>query len=278
VFGPVGGGERAPWRLRWGYGLSGLVHDTLRDAANAMIRFTPFLNDTFARAERIYVTSGETLRLLPRRFRDKAQIELAIGAEEPEATIGRSVPPRRLQDGCFRVLFAGRFVDYKGMHLGLPAFARLVEAVPTARLTMAGEGPKKRRWQKLAEDLGIAASVDWLPWQGPEAMARLYADHDVLLFPPMHDTGGMVVLEAMHHGLPVVCLKLGGPATMVDASCGYAVDTAGKSAAQVIAEMGDALIGLARESNWIPLARGARLRCHDFSWREKVIRVHGLAS
>jgi glycosyltransferase involved in cell wall biosynthesis len=277
VFGPVGGGERAPWRLRWGYSLPGLIHDAVRDAANAMIRFTPFMIETFARAERIYVTSAETLRLLPRRFRDKAHIELAIGAEEPEATIGPIPPPRVPRGGHFRVLYAGRFVDYKGMHLGLPAFARLVEAEPAARLTMAGDGPMKCRWQKMADDLGIAANVDWLPWQGREAMAKLYADHDVLLFAAMHDTGGMVVLEAMYHGLPVVCLKLGGPATLVNASCGYAVDTARKSAAQVTAEMGDALISLARESTRIPLARGAQLRCHDFSWPEKVVRVHGLA-
>jgi glycosyltransferase involved in cell wall biosynthesis len=277
VFGPVGGGERAPWRLRWGYSLPGLIHDAVRDAANSMIRFTPFMADTFARAERIYVTSGETLRLLPPEFRGKAQVELAIGADEPEATIDCILPPRTKQNDCFRVLYAGRFVDYKGMHLGLPAFARLVKAFPNARLTMAGEGPMKARWQKLTEDLGIAANVDWLPWQTHDAMAKLYAEHDVLLFAAMHDTGGMVVLEAMDHGLPVVCLKLGGPATLVDASCGYAVDTVGKSATQVITEMGDALISLAHESAHISFAEGARLRCRAFSWREKVIRVHGLA-
>ena len=135
----------------------------------------------------------------------------------------------------------------------------------------------KRRWQQLAKDLGIAANIDWLPWQNHRGMAALYADHDVLLFSAMHDTGGMVVLEAMHHGLPVVCLKLGGPATLVDSSCGYAVDTTDKSALEVVAEMGDALISLARETARIPLAHGARLRCREFSWREKVIRVHGLA-
>src|SRR3546814_3154891 len=103
-------------------------------------------------------------------------------------------------------------------------------------------------------------------------MAVLYENHDVLLFAAMHDTGGMVALEAMHHGLPVVCLKIGGPATMVNGSCGHAVDPAGKTAAQVVAEMGDALIRLAGEPERVPLAEGARLRCRDFSWQEKVIR------
>jgi glycosyltransferase involved in cell wall biosynthesis len=244
-----------------------------------VIQFTPFMSDTFASAERIYVTSRETLRLMPRRFRNKVQIELAIGAEEESAPlIGKILPQRRPQDRCFRVLFAGRFIDCKGMHLGLPAFAQLIDAYPDARLTMVGAGPAERRWRKLAEDLGIVANVEWLPWQDREAMASLYSDHDVLLFPAMHDSGGMVALEAMNHGLPVVCLKLGGPATLVNESCGYAVDPAGKNAAQVVREMGDALIGLARDSTRLPLAEAARRRCRDFSWREKVVRVYGLAS
>jgi glycosyltransferase involved in cell wall biosynthesis len=279
ILGPVGGGERAPWKLRRGYSLNGLIYDAARDAANLVIQFTPFMSDTFASAERIYVTSRETLRLMPRRFRNKVQIELAIGAEEESAPlIGKILPQRRPQDRCFRVLFAGRFIDCKGMHLGLPAFARLIDAYPDARLTMVGAGPAERRWRKLAKDLGIVANVEWLPWQDRDAMASLYSDHDVLLFPAMHDSGGMVALEAMNHGLPVVCLKLGGPATLVNESCGYAVDPAGKNAAQVAREMGDALIGLARDSTRLPLAQAARLRCRDFSWREKVVRIYGLAS
>jgi glycosyltransferase involved in cell wall biosynthesis len=278
IFGPVGGGERAPWRLRRGYSLYGLIYDAARDAANFLIPFTPFMTDTFASAERIYVTSRETMQLMPRRFRNKAQIELAIGSEELASTVGRVPRPRAPHDACFRVLFAGRFVDYKGMHLGLPAFARFIEADPNARLTMVGEGPAKRRWQKLAQDLGIVANVEWLPWQDREAMADLYAGHDVLLFPAMHDSGGMVVLEAMNHGLPVVCLKLGGPATLVNESCGYAVDPAGKHAAQVVREIGDALITLARDSGQFPLAQAARLRCREFSWPEKVGRIYGFAS
>src|SRR3546814_11989153 len=95
------------------------------------------------------------------------------------------------------------------MQLGLPGFARLVQAGPDARLTMAGDGPLKRRWQKLAKQLGFAANVDWLQWQDRDTMAVLYENHDVLLFAAMHDTGGLVALEAMHPGLPVGCLKIG---------------------------------------------------------------------
>jgi glycosyltransferase involved in cell wall biosynthesis len=277
ILGPVGGGERAPWRLRHGYSLSGLAFDAARDVANHMIRYTPFMNDMFTRAERIYVTSPETMRIMPRRFRDKAQIELAIGAEEPGAPPAAAVRQAPRTDASFRVLYAGRFIDCKGMHIGLPSFARLARAVPGARLTMVGEGPAGRRWRRLAEELGIASMIDWLPWQERAAMTKLYADHDVLLFPAMHDSGGTVVLEAMNYGLPTVCLKLGGPATLVNESCGHAVDPAGKTVAEVAAELGEALIALSPASARAALAVAAKSRCREFSWREKVTRIHGLA-
>ena len=55
-------------------------------------------------------------------------------------------------------------------------------------------------------------------------------------------------------------------------------EKAGKNAAQVVREMGDALIGFARESTRLPVAQAARMRCRDFSWREKVDRIYGVAS
>jgi glycosyltransferase involved in cell wall biosynthesis len=278
IFGPVGGGECAPWRLRHGYSPLGFISDAARDAANLMIPFTPFLNDTFARAERIYVTSHETSKLMPRRFRHKVRVELAIGAGESASNSPTPRLSRVVREERFSVLYAGRFIDCKGMHLGLQAFARLLEATSHARLTMIGHGPVERRWRKLAEDLGIAANVDWKPWQDREQMANVYASHDVLLFPALHDSGGMVVLEAMNQGLPVVCLKLGGPATLVNESCGHAVDPAGKSAAQVVRELGDALKRFAPESARVPVAEKARMRCRDFSWPEKVARIYGATS
>jgi glycosyltransferase involved in cell wall biosynthesis len=279
IFGPVGGGETSPWKLRKGYSPLGLLLDVSRDAANAMVRFIPFMNDTFAAAERIYVTSADTLRLVPARFHSKARIELAIGPEQSNAAdVEAQAQARKDVDTDFRVLFAGRFVDYKGMHLGLPAFARVLQEFPRARLTMVGQGPLESRWRKLAHGLGIAGRVSWTGWQDRRGMPRLYAEHDVLLFPSLHDSGGLVVLEAMEAGRPVVCLKLGGPATMVDARCGHAIDPEGKSADEVVQELGEALKALARNAAYRKLESAAKQRCRDFSWSEKVVRLYGVTS
>lgn len=272
IFGPVGGGERAPWHLREGYDFATSVIELARDAANVLVRLSPLMKSTFRQASHIYVTSPETLAIIPRRYRDKTDIELAIGIESlPESA--KAAPSVR-QEGL-RVLYAGRFVDYKGMNFGLRGFSRLAQGDPTARLTMVGEGPAKSRWQQLARSLGVDRQIDWVGWQAGDTMHEVYTRHDVLLFPALHDTGGMVVLEAMRHGLPVVCLKLGGPSALVNASCGRIVDPEGKTAADVGAEIGDALILLADDAIRNEISKGARARCEEFSWSRKVARLYG---
>jgi glycosyltransferase involved in cell wall biosynthesis len=273
IFGPVGGGERAPWHLREGYDFATTVIELVRDAANVLVHLSPLMESTFRQARHIYVTSPETLAIIPRRYHGKTRIELAIGIEGLSEGGKAVASPDRRQG--LRVLYAGRFVDYKGMNFGLHGFARLAQADPTARLTMVGEGPAKGRWQRLARSLGVERQIDWVGWQPGDTMHEVYARHDVLLFPALHDTGGMVVLEAMRHGLPVVCLKLGGPSALVNDSCGRVVDPAGKSAADVGSELGDALMLLANETVRGEISKGALARCEEFSWNRKVARLYG---
>jgi glycosyltransferase involved in cell wall biosynthesis len=277
IFGPVAGGERAPWKLRFGYGLKGWLLDALRDLANATVRFNPFMLRTFASATTIYVTSRDTLALLPPAQRKKAVIELAIGSEDDDGDSKVDLAETRRSDAMFRVLYVGNFQYLKGMHLGIPAFARLLKARPGARLTMIGHGSAKARWQKLAERLGIAANIDWEPWLPRAELTTFYVSHQLMLFPSLHDSGGTVVLESLAHGLPVVCLNIGGPGNIVINSCGRLIDVAGQSSTEVIVRLSQALFDLTNEETRLQLAQGARKRSRDFTWRKKVARIYGEA-
>jgi glycosyltransferase involved in cell wall biosynthesis len=211
--------------------------------------------------------------LLPRKHRKRAIIELAIGTEaEGEFKLERAEKLRNRP--IFRVLYVGQFLYWKGMHLGIPAFAQLAKTRRDARLTIIGEGPERARWQKLAERHGVAAQIDWREWLPQAELAGHYDSHHVLLFPSLHDSGGLVVLESLARGLPVVCLKIGGPGTIVTPDCGRLVDAASKSPSKVIAELGRALIELTADDARLRLSRGAQQRSRDFRWQEKVARVY----
>ena len=66
----------------------------------------------------------------------------------------------------------------------------------------------------------------------------------VFLFPSF-EAAGMVVLEALARGLPVVCMNYGGPGEMVTPACGFAVEVGPSE--QTIAGLADALILLAKD-------------------------------
>jgi glycosyltransferase involved in cell wall biosynthesis len=271
IFGPVAGGERAPWRLRSGYGWRGWMLDAARDAANMLVRFDPLMRRTFAKAERIFVTSRQTRDLVPRGYWSKTQIKLAIALDS--SGVGELRKERAAQPP--RIFYLGRFLYWKGMHLGLACFSDFLRHYPDARLSMIGSGPDEAHWRHLARQLRIENSIDWVPWVNRAELADIYRNHDVLLFPSLHDSGGMVVLEAMQHGLPVVCLKLGGPGVLVDDTCGIALDTSGHSAHSLIEAMAERLVQLFDNRATLErLSLGARKRASNMDWYSVVEQIY----
>lgn len=267
IFGPVAGGERAPWRLRKDYSFRGHAKDLLRDVLNFLVKLDPMMRSTFSSARQIIVTSEQTKTLVPKCFHKKTSIQLAIGIE----TVSRLKKMRDGETAGLRLLYVGRFLYWKGMAPGLRALAEALKSKPDMRLTMIGKGPEEKRWRRLCSSLGISDHVEWISWVPQNELNDIYASHDVLFFPSLHDSGGMVVLEAMSYGLPVICLDLGGPGVMVDMSCGRAIATSGRKADEVINDLTHSILQLS--TNLIiygKLSKGAFLRTKFFYWNHVV--------
>ena len=152
-----------------------------------------------------------------------------------------------------RLLFAGRLVDWKGLDLLLQAFARAIHhsAMPLT-LSVAGDGPMRRRWQALADRLGILGAFDaepgkvfFLGWLPTEACADQMRQADVLVLPSLLECGGAVVLEAMATGLPVIACDWGGPGDYLDATCGMLLPVG--SEPELIEALAQAIVKLARD-------------------------------
>jgi glycosyltransferase involved in cell wall biosynthesis len=263
VLGPLGGGERAPLALRRGFRWRGWLIDAVRDLHTWLIRFDPITRWACADAVAIYVKTAQSGRALPARYRDKIDVRLEIGTREVA-----DLPRAEHRPGQpLKLLFAGRFLYWKGMHLGLEGFSRLLDRGIDARLTMLGHGPDEAAWRELAAELEVDHAIDWLGWVDHDQLGQLYGRHDALLYPSLHDSSGNVVLESLAHGLPVVCLDLGGPGEMVDSSCGRVIATAGRSATECTRGLADALEELARTDGLLhQLSVGARARAERMRW------------
>lgn len=272
IYGPCAGGETAPLNLRVGYSLRQWVSDLVRDITNVLVRFDPFMHYVFRSAETLYVTSEQSKQLLPKKFNHKVKVRLAIGMDQVDAL---PVINKDVVNNEFRVLHVGRFVGWKGMHLGLHAFAKLKDKVPSARLTMVGKGGDEKTLRKIAIELGINDVVTWVAWVDQKDLIDIYQNHDCFLFPSLHDSGGLVVLEAMRSGLPVVCLNLGGPGVIVNKSCGFSIDVKNRTREKVIYELSDSMLFLANNlTEKKILGIGAQERVKEFTWNALMTDVY----
>jgi glycosyltransferase involved in cell wall biosynthesis len=113
-------------------------------------------------------------------------------------------------DGELLVLYVGRLVADKDLRVLADALRAARQRGLRLRAVFAGDGPLKAELQaRLPED-------HFPGFLHGEDLARLYASADVFAFASPNETFGNVVLEAMASGLPVLAVKSGGPADLVD--------------------------------------------------------------
>jgi glycosyltransferase involved in cell wall biosynthesis len=269
VWGPVGGGESAPRAFRRCFSLRGKVYEILRDLARSLGQLDPFVRLTAQRAALGLATTPQT----EKRLR-------ALGCRQVLVFSEAGVPPRDIEElgalpiregSPVRFLSLGRLLHWKGFELSLRAFARFARRSPTSEYWIVGDGPERRRLEKLAQNLGLTGKVRFWEMIPRSEVLGKPADCDVLVHPSLHDSGGWVCLEAMAAGRPVLCLDLGGPALQVTEETGIKIPAT--SPEQVVSGLAAAMTRLARDLGLrIRLGIAARQRVQEhFDWDKKAL-------
>lgn len=316
TFGPVGGGEDTPAKLRKGLGWRGRLWDALRRVSGAMM--TRWMESTYASASEILTATDETLRTIPTRHRHKAWTCQAVGIDSAFARqqsrkadarrrellwrelsqpreLSRRGPGQqeasrpihspldlsrldssRLNSSRLELLFVGRLLPWKGLHLLFKALSLLDASSAQIHLTVVGDGPDLDRLQRLVRKLKLEETIAWTGWMPRETLADIYSQCDLFAFPSLHDSGGMAVLEAMSFGLPVLCLDLGGPAMAVDDRSGRLIAARDLDEERVVASLADFLGEMmADPTALLKLSDGARSRAASLTWQANVDAVYG---
>lgn len=106
----------------------------------------------------------------------------------------------------------GRLERYKGHHLVIAAFPEVLRRHPDARLLVVGKGPYEAELRAQAEELGIAAQVEFTstPPDRPEAMAALLAEVPLVVLMSEFETHPLVALEAAAAGCRLVVADASG--------------------------------------------------------------------
>lgn len=127
------------------------------------------------------------------------------------------------------LLFVGRIQPLKGADLAIRSLAALDD--PKVTLVVVGgpsgiDGDRElRRVHDLANELGVANQIRWVPPQRHDRLADFYRTADVCIVPSHSESFGLVALEAAACGTPVVAAAVGGLRSLVDHEhTGYLVD------------------------------------------------------
>jgi glycosyltransferase involved in cell wall biosynthesis len=167
--------------------------------------------------------------------------------------------PRELVDAhqnrAFTIGYVGRLTPEKNVHVLVDLEAELISrGISNIRFVIVGEGSEKA---SLAQRMTRAVFCGVLR---DEALAEAYRQMDLFVFPSRSDTLGLVLLEAMAAGLPVIAFRTSGPCAVVrDGSTGFVVET--------VTEMAAVISRLAMDQPLrLSVGNLARLEALQFSW------------
>jgi len=114
-------------------------------------------------------------------------------------------------------------VAEKGVDDLLKAAECAMAEVPALRLVIGGDGPMRGALQSLAVRLGISDRISWLGMVDPGATPRFYGDCDAFILVSRAETFGVVYVEALASGKPVIATRCGGPEAIVHEGNGLLV-------------------------------------------------------
>ena len=147
---------------------------------------------------------------------------------DPKALLERTEATRVsiLQSQQPIFLFVGSVDSRKGLHLLLEACAILKkQACHDYTLLVVGDGPQRQELEGFCQNHDLAERVKWLGRLDYGELGVFFRGADVFVLPTLEDTWGVVVLEAMVLGKPVLCSKWAGAAEIVvDGENGYIFD------------------------------------------------------
>lgn len=114
-----------------------------------------------------------------------------------------------------RLLYVGRLSEEKNIKMMLLTFKEVLKEVPKTQLLIIGDGPNRKDYEKLVRRLKIEPKVIFKGFLSKEETEKYFGMVDLFVFPSLTDTQGIVVVESLAAGTPVVVVDRLGPGDIV---------------------------------------------------------------
>lgn len=243
IWGPVGGGETTPRIFYKYFSIRGRIYEYLRDIVRWIAEKDIFVKQTARNAVLVLATTKDTYRKLNKLGTERVKIFSQIAFDK--ADYNQIACIKNSKTNNYKILSIGRLLHWKGFQFGIYALEKFLHNYPNAEYAIIGDGPEKNNLKKLISNLGLESRVKIINNIPRKELLCKLPEYDVLLHPSFHESGGLVCIEAMAAGLPVICLNLGGPGEIVTGETGIKINARDKN--QIIDDISDALLKLATD-------------------------------
>ncbi|MEM2446442.1 MAG: glycosyltransferase [Candidatus Bathyarchaeia archaeon] len=182
----------------------------------------------------------------------------------------KPIPPQCRQN---IILYVGSLIERKGINFLLSAMPSVFAVLPNYRLLIVGEGPQYPFLKRMASSLNINDKVEFLGSQSHDQVRSLIQQAKLLVLPSIEEAQGVVLLEALACGTPVVASKVGGIPEVITPEVGLLVPCANAAA------LSEAILDVLLDNErWLNMSYQARLRAENvYDWREitkKMISIY----
>ena len=182
--------------------------------------YFPLLKEAFQAAGRIVTVSDALHPSISHFASEDQEIRTIPNLVDAEFFL----PPGNRMRDPYVILSIGRLEQEKGMDLLIDAFDRLIKEIPEASLRIVGKGPRESQLKSMASGVEGGKGIHFLGKLTPSQLLIELQQAKVLAVPSRFEAFGVVFIEAMSTGLPVLAARSGGPETFVPEMAGKVVE------------------------------------------------------
>lgn len=172
--------------------------------------------EVYKSADYVISVSASLQKTLKDRFNINTSVVYNMVGDEFHLAPGSSTP-------IIRFASTGSLIFRKGYDILIQAFAKANLPQTSWQLKIIGSGKERANLQRMINQLGLQQNITLTGGKNKQEIATIYHNSDIFILPSRSETFGVVYIEAMACGLPVIATPCGGPEEFVTPKNGILV-------------------------------------------------------
>lgn len=266
IYGPSGGGQKAPVAFKTYFGEHWVDEIKREKVSLLLVKFNPAFTGMIKNAAVVMVSNKDTEQLV--KSNGAKNIFFTLDAALPLSFFPEKYIVRRPSINNLKLLWVGRFMPRKGLTVVLEVMKKL-KAYKGISLTVVGDGEMREDAEEKCKEWGLENTVKFIGTIPLEEVRNYYRNHDVFLFTSLRDSCPAQLIEAMAFNLPVVTLDLHGQGQIINSETGIKVPVTEPE--EVVEELANAVIKIAESPEvYESMSRAAYVFSRKQVWVVKI--------